>query len=263
MKVATIVPRGHFDAVEDDTFHMVLAHLVPDQAYRGFFVRAKRDRGGFLLMDNGVVETGKPMEMTKLLDLAGTVGADEVILPDEIGDSVRTLRLSEDSLAKYLRLNGSGALRLMAVPQGRTVRDWSRCAEAMADWPVQAFGISRFGPSVEGYSGWMARVLLLSTPGGKRLREGGKDLHLLGCGSFIGEAGYVDSVWPGRIRSTDSGVATMATEGGLRLEMGQTRVGRPFDLDSKLDKELLRTNVRVWRASCEAGEVLARGLPWA
>ena len=250
MQVASIVPNGNLDLIEDDSYHMALAHLVSDDAvYREFYFEQSK-RGSFVMMDNGVVETGVPMDMSDLIRLGRLIGASEVILPDAIRNSAKTLELGRHALDAAIA-SGRG-VGLLAVPHGRTAEEWSGCAKVMSAWPVDAIGISRFAPAPRGRLGLRGRWGLLTIEGGRWIRGSGKAIHLLGCGGVIGEAGVIDALWPRRIRGTDSGVATMATSEGVRLEIGGKRSRARLDTRVRVDPTLLAENLRVWRWSCSA-----------
>jgi hypothetical protein len=250
MLIASIVPTGNLDLIFDDQYHMALAHLVgEDKQYTAFYANQAR-MGRWVLMDNGVVETGVPLPFDELLARAGLIGATEVVLPDKIGDRRETLRLGLGALSLWAGVKGKRTPRLMSVPQGETAREWELCASEMIAWPVGALGISRFAPKWEALRGWRSRVACLASRTGGRLRKSKRAIHLLGCGDEIGEAAEIEVNWPGRIRGTDSGVATMATAQGLLLSVGGERVHGKLDVATRLDPVALAANLAVWRRSC-------------
>jgi hypothetical protein len=247
MQVASIVPGGNFDLIADDTYHMALAHLVGDDPIYTAFYREQSDRGRFVLMDNGVVETGIPLGTRDLVRRAILIGASEIVLPDKIRDRRKTLKLSADALVLAQFLRATPTL-FMSVPQGDTAEEWRACLEEMVAWPINSLGLSRFAP-VEGW-GFHSRLGFFLSRSLCPARQVGLALHLLGCGDELGEAGEIELNWPGWVRGTDSGVATMATAKGSLLRVGQSRVCGTLDLGVTLDPVLLAANLRVWRESC-------------
>jgi hypothetical protein len=255
MQVATIVPIAHLDEIRGEPYHMALAHIAGrSPRYRDFY-RAEVDRGAFLLLDNGVVETGIPWLASAIYGMALHLNATEMILPDYIGDMRGTLQASFRGLSYIVQQRKR--VRAMAVPQGRTVAEWSHCAKMMSGWPVDSFGISKFArfPG-EGYE----RLDLLRTEGGQAILEGSNlmteepfGIHLLGCAQNPFEITFARLAFPGRIRGVDSGVAAIATMHGATLRTTGERLPGPLDLEKALDPELLRQNLEIWRRATQAG----------
>lgn len=249
MKIATILPTPHLTLEKESDYHMCLAHLMGDEKYADFF--AKRARRSFVLMDNGSVEVGHPMSARDLFFIAKRFGVTQVCLPDMIRDADKTLGLHAEASVVAQTITG---ISLMAIPQGSTKKQWVSCAESllrMSDaWGIDAIGISRFQ-----YGIWEDRAeAILAVPD---LVDSDLDIHLLGCwGSDPTEAYATASQLPeGRIRGTDSGIAAIFTQAGLRLMHDQ----RPkIDLDfsryydtAQMRSLLLRNVDRYKRAVTE------------
>ena len=240
----SIVPWPHIQQTEGDEGYLILAHLVrshPD-SYGSFFV----DKAGRKVLDNGVIETGEPMPMDELLAIAQYVGANELVLPDAIGQHVRTVRMAEEALEYDI----PPRLRVMGVPHGTNLPTWLWCAERLAALGVNALGLSRT------LIPWLANdrhTLWLRLSG--QVRQ--LDLHLLGCAV---------SPWLTRhevlafrasganLLSVDSGVAMMATRAGHELDAYAKPDDWDFDVDASLDPELLGLNLALWRAICSGRE---------
>lgn len=252
MKIAVIVPTPHLDLIADRDYQMCLAHLVADdRVYRKFY-RDQAEQGHFVLMDNGVVETGHPMEIDRLLRLAMEVRATELVLPDTIRDAKQSIADAIDSLLHIHSRGLHKILRVMAVPHGRDLADWDWCLSKMLSLPVEAIGISKFtlglcatdADSQSEHRRWAStRVDVLNTPSGKRLRDTEISIHLLGCGETPAETAKVDEAFPGRIRGTDSGVAAMAAQMSTRLRDCVVRPEGALDFNAHLDSGLLRDNI--------------------
>ena len=250
IKIASIVQTPHLALLKSETYQMALAHLLADdRAYRSFY-RNQSDCGSFVLMDNGVVETGEPMPMDDLLRLATEIKASELILPDRIRDREGTLDASREAYKTYLQeFHGLGhRLRAMLVPQGETLTDWSMCAYEMARWPGRpTIGLSKFAP-VEQHRGELAL-----TSGGQILIAHGSRFHILGCHSTPREIRLTAESFGASARGVDSGVAAIATQEGIRLAEGWVRPEVPLDFGRQVDTDLLTENLLVWVAGCVTG----------
>lgn len=246
MQVATIVPTACLDLIKDDTYHMVLAHLLYSDIYREFYKNQSK-QGRFLIMDNGVVETGEPMDMPELMYLAGHIGISEIILPDRIHSKLATLRLGDSAISRHSDLKS--VVRIMAVPQGRTSKEWGECLAEMLTWPVGAIGISKF--VFDFLEPGQDRLDLLKNEG-YPLIESWKEIHLLGCPGDPREMRLIDKAFPNRIRGVDSGVPSFYTAGGMSMSTGLPRPSVEVDLadGSGLDMDLLRDNCTWWKDRC-------------
>lgn len=76
--------------------HLVLAHLIaeinnPDPVIRAKaqryvdFYKARSDAGDYIICDNSAFELGESFDTVQLIDLAHTIGADALVLPDYPG----------------------------------------------------------------------------------------------------------------------------------------------------------------------------------
>lgn len=98
MKIANIYPIANQKLYKDETYVMILAHLVKAKKYdpQNF-----KYPGQYIIMDNGLFE--KAQVSTSLLDcihLAEDSGidVDEIIIPDAVNDPARTIELFLDNL---------------------------------------------------------------------------------------------------------------------------------------------------------------------
>ena len=250
MKIATILPTPYLGLEEGNDYHLCLAHLVQkDGAYAAFF-RSQSEAGRFVMMDNGVVETGEALPMPILMDLTARVKAKEIVLPDEIYNRERTIRACSRAISEFLTFQRAYGAKvdLAAVPQGADAREWINCVRTMVDWPVKTIGISRF---VAKYFP-SRKVALESVP---ELIESKKDIHILGCPGDPIEMCEIEEAFPGRVRGVDSGIAAMYTQEEMQMEDGDPKP--QVELDFGADNfclDLLEQNVEWWRKRCK-GEV--------
>ena len=241
MKLATIVPFAYLGLGRFDDYHMVLAHLVDtNPGYERFF-REASERGQFVLMDNGVVERGNPMNVHELLARAWRVKATELILPDRIGDAYQTCRMSRQALVQVGNL-----CQTMAVPQGNTFHAWKECLSVMLDWPVASIGISRFTNAFG-----LNRLQVLEQA--DKLLASSKQIHLLGCAGDPVEIWDIEQKWPGRIRGVDSGIASIYAQERLYMrDLGpKPLVELNFHAESEEFSAYLRANVKWWEKRCQ------------
>ena len=104
MKIANIYPVANQLLYKDETYVMILAHLVKDNRY---FKENFNQPGQYVIMDNGLFE--RAQVSTSLFDcimLARKSGlvVDEIIIPDAVNDPVRTIELfleNLDTIVKY------------------------------------------------------------------------------------------------------------------------------------------------------------------
>jgi hypothetical protein len=242
MKVATILPEKYLIFEIDNNYHLCLAHLMAHTgAYRSFFTTMAMDPENFVIMDNGIVE-GEPMEAGELLLLARDTRVQEVILPDVIHNKKATLLASGSALKLKgeMRLDDLGC---MVVPQGRTLGEWQECLLEMLTWPVRTIGISKF---INDFG--ISRCLALeSVP---ELLQSDKEIHLLGCAVTPEEIYHINQKFPGRIRGTDSAIATAYTAAGARMWSRRRPKGEIDFFAKDLDEELLWMNRIFWRKAC-------------
>lgn len=141
MKVALITP----DALIEDIglltdYHMVLPSELSRQSYKNGY--RYLDPTNFIILDNGIAE-GTSYGMIDLLDMARDIGANEIVVPDVIGDGLATVelvkRFEEGLLARTL-----DKYTWMAVAQGRTFSELYSCIEwyLSQDW-INTIGFPR------------------------------------------------------------------------------------------------------------------------
>ena len=245
MHIATILPAANLNLEAESEYHLCLAHLLSNRVYRKFFWK-KAKEGKYVIMDNGVVETGFPKDIEKLFNLARSIGVNEMILPDMLYNTESTLNLGKNAL-KFASTRHDFSCNFMAVPQGKTQEKWAACVREMLTWPVKCIGISRFlVPTV-----FESRKKALEAV--PELINSDKEIHLLGCPNDPAEIAEANLAFPGRIRGTDSGVAAMFTQVNLRMgECDKPKVDLEF-FDSDLDQDLLEENVTWWKNRCLKG----------
>jgi hypothetical protein len=107
--------------------------------------------GAFVIMDNSVIELGKPVDEHVIFEACRIVKPDIVVLPDLIGDQQETIKLSIEAASRWQSYL-SESIGFMAVPQGNTLEGLKACASAMfREVPrLRMWGVGRF---ITGYLG--------------------------------------------------------------------------------------------------------------
>lgn len=130
------------------TYHLLLAHEVaaqPDQ-YRDMMALASQDDRDFtVIMDNGVVELGKPVPPEVMAAACEAVPPNLIVLPDKVGDMVETIDLIRKWREMYGKLAKDVGAELMGVAQGNSVGEVIRCVFEINDSNrIETWGVPRW-----------------------------------------------------------------------------------------------------------------------
>lgn len=252
MKVATILPVAYQYLEADNDYHMALAHLAHDDRYASFF-RGQARQGRTVIMDNGVVETGEPMSTDDLFGASVALRAEEIILPDAIGNRDLTLQRGRDAI-KWFDSETMFLRHLMAVPQGRDAMEWGDCLLEMLTWPVRTIGISKFVVVNQVFG---SRIMLLYR-WIDQIVAAGKQIHLLGSPQGPAEIEGVQKYFGGQVRGVDSGYPAFCAAGRQMVDPLGRRPYAGQDINfldgSTIDKDLMEGNYRQWRKWCDGTE---------
>ena len=256
MKIATVLPARYSHLVAKDSYKMCLAHMMSDPEYSRHYTRQPASAlfsPSYTIMDNGVVETGRPMESDRLVELVTLHRPDEIIAPDAIGDSDETLDLTEGFLKVCSAEGLIPYVSVMGVPHGSTRSEWMECARIMVeDLNIRALGVSKFSPS---YRPRLVRELLTQSWSGWVSHIGNSiNVHLLGAREHMGV--WREFLYRGAIRGIDSGSPyfwTVANRGYPGSDEARPEVdGDPLlSPPDDLNEALLLHNLRKWRASLD------------
>jgi len=255
MQVATILPTAYLDLIKDRPYHMALAHLLgKDTDYATFYTDRARE-GKFVILDNGVIETGKPMHIERVVEIACHMGAQEIILPDVIEDANATLDAACEAI-EYARKHYDG--KLMGVPQGETLNDWIDCARHMLELDVDTIGIPKRLTKIGGRDGRLGALFDL----GWLLR--GREVHLLGCWenpiecTMIARAAQTKLIVP--IRGVDSAIPYVYARESMLISHGPRPSGAVDFSAHDADRDILVRNIQIWEDSAEFGVKDENGL---
>ena len=181
-KFAHIVPVSGLHLLDGKQYLMCLAHLVlSNQEYASYYANRAKDRGTYVLLDNGAAEGVQP-SIDDLLKAYSIIHPSEIILPDTLYDADDTLRKFKGSLDIFVdRLHLP--YKTMAVPQGSDFEQWKMCAEKMIqDGRINSLGISKFLHMANEYNdiirhqaaAYIGRLM-------NKYKRYDIEVHLLGC----------------------------------------------------------------------------------
>lgn len=251
MDVATIVPTKFLEVTRGDTYQMALAHLIGSDPYYTNHFKLESARGAFVLMDNGAAENAQVPSVDDLYHKAMEIGASEIVLPDTLFDHEETLSKAHKAIERLLQLGWTG--KLMAVPHAADRDAWVGIANTFLQWsPITTIGISKFlcrqyGPYARAWAlSMISHIVNVNKAANKH-----KQIHLLGCWGDPMEIAWLDNAFQHlNIRGTDSAIAYVFAQKGLKMEVGVPRPADEVqftDLTLELNLPLLLHNIGVWK----------------
>lgn len=180
MKLAHIVPVRNLEILDQNQYLMCLAHLVKENdEYAQYYKSAASDPGKFVLMDNGAAENSQ-LSNKALYECYELIQPDELVLPDVLCDAENTIVQMRKALVYFDKKHVS--CRYMAVPQGKTLEEWTKCADTMLRTKrINTIGVSKFLQIQIGDIGVRIAALKSLTQLIKKHRRYDIEVHLLGC----------------------------------------------------------------------------------
>lgn len=158
MKLCVITPTSHLDlAGYGNGIHMALTHLTENDDYCRAYQRY-RNKGEYIILDNSAFEMeqqGKGLDPLPVLIAARKIGVDEVIATDVLLKGSETVKSTRNFVTEYqkfyseeIRL-GKPVPKIMAVPQGNTIEEWTDCyIQLLATPGVNVIGFSKIAVPV-------------------------------------------------------------------------------------------------------------------
>ncbi len=211
--------------------------------------------GNYVILDNGVAE-GEAISGKKLAELAMELHVTEVIAPDVWRDADRSLEATRQFIMSYGGELGAqeASIRIMAVPQGKTLGDWMQSFEVL----YQVKEVATIGlPKNLDETGVSRAVVLqmIETAAGGFDSDWPpmKEFHLLGQATWLGEMEFVVQNYPW-IRGIDSSYPIALARQGRRYlthELRDPSVGS-FHAAAGADyiPDIAAENVRTFFLSC-------------
>lgn len=269
MKASVLPPIPNLDLAEGRDFHLTLAHLCEYDRYVEFY-RNEREKGSYIILDNGAHEFQSGEGPNHLLEKAQKIRANEIVCPDFLFDADQTVSLAEKALPIFASEMGMRTLyytgarvqvyRIMLVPQGKTYLSWRRCLHHLLElYYRQAFilppviGLSK---DYEMWDGGLHKLLTVDIL--PLVRELSLDLHLLGWGRDMKALPVIARDYGSWIRSVDSAkpmVYAMSGVGIIDLFQAPEYPKRPegYFQRALTPEELLlaRANIDIFDRCCE------------
>jgi len=188
MDLCLIPPIAHLRQFKQKR-HLVLSHLLQNKQYREFY-EERRAQGDYLILDNSAHENGIGEGPGKLLLQALDLNVQELVVPDKLDDGPTTVKLAREALLSWFGVKGhlrGRDIRLMYVPQGKTILEWRMCltdlmvlhASAVEFWEVPlplTIGISK------DYAHWDGGLYHLLNIAEHFTMRDYVEVHLLGSG---------------------------------------------------------------------------------
>jgi hypothetical protein len=128
VKVALISPVSLQAFADSSPVHLVLPHLFANEMYRSRYSRKHHNE--YWILDNGVAEDIH-VDGEMLAGLANVCYADELVLPDVMGDCDATIEASREFVRNVLgRFSFMKTPVLAGVVQGKNFSEWMKCVNA-------------------------------------------------------------------------------------------------------------------------------------
>lgn len=260
MQTAVNAPFPHMD-LNVGSMNFGLAHEAQrDETYRDF-LRSYPDK--FLILDNAADELGEGMKGQPLWDLILDIQPDEMILPDVLENTEKTLENSNAFLKEFQPKKEFPEMSIMAVAQGENWSEWLLCYK---EWyyndQVDVIGIpydidfsvksSRFNPPSRTLTRATNRLTLIQELEDRDLL--GKEVHLLGMNN-LWELRTHELMGLPAIRSNDTTAPFAAAQVSRKWETGDSGEkdwpAMDFDLKfTETEKEMAVHNLLEYFSAC-------------
>ena len=200
MKLASILPVKNNNRIYENDYAMLLTHL----ALQGYYApRNPHERNCYTILDNSLIEEGKAIDLSTVMDMADALQVDEIVLPDVFMDAYETIYAVEDAV-NFIRRKGpwNRTYKLMAVCQGSSYTTFNQCFDRLSRIPeIHCIGIPK--------------AVNRFMPGGRPSIEAlwqnsTKCIHLLGCAFTLKE--LTEYAFPAKIRSCDTCIPALISQ---------------------------------------------------
>jgi len=243
MRAALIPPKGYEAKALESDIHLVLPlpPLVKSYSYLHTYKTA-RDRGDYIILDNGCAE-GQLVDGKTLLEFAAKIRAHEIVAPDVLKDASQTLELTRNFL---LSNPEASDYNIMAVLQGETTDERNYLLKQYARMDaVTAIGIPKV--LVNRYSDDVRAIIA------KKIHKnypGRFQIHLLGLSNNYPNEIHVGHFKESKIRSMDSAQPFKLTEKSIDMNpihCWALRRRDYFETMRVVDAKLLQRNIETFK----------------
>ena len=224
MKICHIVPANYIGVCNQDSFmHLLISQeALKNKKYQEAY-REKSLKGDFIIMDNGAFEYGDAAPLDDVIKAVELVHANEMVLPDKYLDGEITVKRVVNALNE-LEKKSYRPVSLMAVPQGKTEREYMKCfAELFSIDEIDTIGFS-YGAIGKAFEKDLRLPQMLLRPTVISyinqlhfdLRSSNKKFHCLGIGGHPMEIELLKKFE--FIRSVDSSKAFVCAVDGIDIK---------------------------------------------
>ena len=154
---------------------LLLAHEVVEKPSK--YKELLDGFNGTVILDNSLIELGKPVDTQTMLTAAAVVEPTFVVLPDKLNDREETVRMTREAMSTWVKdlLPSTG---IMIAAQGKTPEEGVECVkEIIGKSPKENFliGVPRIVANTQGTRAPLVQLLTAS----------GFKVHLLGMSNFM------------------------------------------------------------------------------
>jgi len=234
MKFALITPPAGEGPIYAHrlSYHMALAQgLMNDPAYMHMYKRIKHNvNGAFIMVDNGAAE-GDRQPFDEVVRVANEIGADEIVMPDELRDAQWTIEYTTDAAA----MNIVPPRKRVVVPQGTTLQEWAMCLRRLIEaMEFRTIGVPKHLDAT--IPGGRAEVLEFLETWSFHTRY---DIHLLGL-NRLEELRDLAARFPW-VRGIDTGMPIGWAQDNMLL--GFSTEHHPLQWHNDFDEKLAEANI--------------------
>lgn len=144
MKIANIYPVKNQELYKEETYVMILAHLMK----KGLYKRENFSDKQYIICDNGLYEESQvSTNLQSLIDLieSSNIPVNEIIVPDVVNDLKATIKLFEENLETIKKYQSK--YTFMFVAQSTTYEELKEAIEYINGFDLNlSIGISKLTP---------------------------------------------------------------------------------------------------------------------
>lgn len=212
--------------------HMVLAQHLSDKRYASQYAAA-RTKGDFIMLDNGAAETER-VGLDWLLAKAADLDADEIVMPDVIGNAQASIGLYAQ---QHSWVPGH---KKVVIPHGQSIEEIVDCLKAYItiNPDFATIGVPKYS---EKFGGRKALTTYI-----KQMLTSRYNIHWFGI--YTNPMKEISEARSLGVRSIDSGAAVAYAQHGVSIE-SNTHV--PLLWDTVFSESIAHSNIlkMQWRAS--------------
>ncbi len=174
LQVACIAPVAHIGLSSYGDYDFCLAHIAAAESDYASYFKRQREKGRFVILDNGAYEIGNALSDNELMSIIEYIRPSEVVAPDVMFDSIATSTRLEMFFKNHAALIHSMGIRIMVVPQGRGISEWTEHVKRVSeDFFFDTLGVPKWVSGIERRDDALLRL-------GPRTLHKFEHIHLLG-----------------------------------------------------------------------------------